>query len=79
MRQDSNLVHGRPYRREINAGYRIRIESASAGSAGPAHWIPAPRCAVTGQYQRRSPGSGVSVSNRGSAASRLWQRALKQP
>jgi len=48
MRQYSNLVNGRPNYREINAGYRIRIEPARAEGARPAHWICGRR-GITGQ------------------------------
>jgi hypothetical protein len=73
MRQYSNLIHGWPYHREINAGYRIRIEPARAGAADPAHWISAAAALSPGRINGQSPGSGVLVSNRGFAASRLWQ------
>jgi hypothetical protein len=49
MRQYSNLVHNWPYRREINAGYRIRIEPARAEAADPAHVDIGGCCAVTEQ------------------------------
>jgi len=49
MRQYSNLVNGRPNYREINAGYRIRIEPARAEAADPAHVDIGGRCAFTEQ------------------------------
>jgi len=49
MRQYSNLVNGRPGYREINAGYRIRIEPARAEGAPSGSLDIGGRRGITGQ------------------------------